>query len=113
MIRWRECREQRDEEFRLREQQGLSPRATTKDSLSGEEEEGDGGRTLPEMWEPSPPSPRAAEAAEETAPRVGAGASAARQPTREATRAAGTTGGAAVAMPASVTMPAEPPRKRK
>jgi hypothetical protein len=67
-----------------------------------------------------PPSPRAAEAAEETAPGAGAGASAARQPTREATRAAevparaeGSIGGEAVATPAAATMSAEPPRKRK
>jgi hypothetical protein len=42
-----------------------------------------------------PPSPRAAEAAEETAPRVGAGAPTARRPMREAPRAAEVTGGAA------------------
>jgi hypothetical protein len=79
-----------------------------------------GGRAPPERWEPSLPSPRAAEAAEETAPGVGAGAPAARQPTREATRAAvaparaaETTGGAAVATSATATTPAEPPRKMK
>jgi hypothetical protein len=37
-IRWRERREQRNEEFRLREQQRLSPPATSEDSSSGEEE---------------------------------------------------------------------------
>jgi hypothetical protein len=67
-----------------------------------------------------PPSPRAAEAAEETVPGAGAGAPAARQPTRVATRAteapartAGTTGGATAATPAAATMSVEPPRKRK
>jgi hypothetical protein len=67
----------------------------------------------PERWEPSPPSPRAAEAAEETAP-------AARQPTGEVTRAAEapacaaeTTGGEVVATLAAATASAEPPRKRK
>jgi hypothetical protein len=41
----RERREQRDEEFRLHKQQGLSPRATSEDWSSGdeEEEESDGG----------------------------------------------------------------------
>jgi hypothetical protein len=60
-------------------------------------------------------SPRAAEAAEETTPGAGAGAPAARHLTKEAmraaeapARAAGTTGGEAVA-----TTSVEPPRKRK
>jgi hypothetical protein len=63
-IRWRERREQRSEEFRLREQQGLSLPVTSKYSSSEEEEEeeSDGGRALPERWEPAPPSPSAAEA---------------------------------------------------
>jgi hypothetical protein len=67
-----------------------------------------------------PPSPRAAEAAEETAPGAGAGAPAARQPTGEPTRAteapvraAEMTGGEAVATLAAATASAEPPRKRK
>jgi hypothetical protein len=53
-------------------------------------------------------------------PGAGAGAPAARKPMREATRAAeapvraaGMTGGEAVATPAVATAPAEPPRKRK
>jgi hypothetical protein len=56
----------------------------------------------------------------ETAPGAGAGATTARQPTREVThaaeapaRAAGTTGGAVVATPAVATTSAELPRKRK
>jgi hypothetical protein len=98
-IRQRERREQRSEKFRLREQQGLSSPGTSEYSSSDEEEEeeSDGGRAPPEMWEPSPPSPRAAEAAEETAPGAGAGALAAKHPTREATRAAEMAGGGAVA----------------
>jgi hypothetical protein len=73
-IRRRERREQRSEEFRLREQLGLSSPTTLEYSSSDEkEEESDGGWTLPERWEPSPPTPRAVEAAEETAPGVGRG----------------------------------------
>jgi hypothetical protein len=88
-IRRREHREQRSEEFRLREQQGLSSPGTSEYSLldEEEEEESDGGRAPLERWESSPPLPRAAEATEETAPGAGAGAPAARHPTREATRA--------------------------
>jgi hypothetical protein len=58
--------------------------------------------------------------AEETAPGAGAGAPAAKQPTREAARAmeaparvVETAGGAAMATPAAATTSAEPPRKRK
>jgi hypothetical protein len=43
-IRWREHREQRDEEYQLREQQGLSPLATSEYTSSGEEEESDEGQ---------------------------------------------------------------------
>jgi hypothetical protein len=87
--RW-ERREQRSEEFWLREQQGLSSPGTSEYSSSGEEEEegSDGGRAPPERWVPSPPSPRAVEAAEETAPGVGAGVTASRQPMGEVTHAA-------------------------
>jgi hypothetical protein len=94
-IRRRERGERRSEEFRLREQQGLSSPGTEEYSSSGEEEEeegSDGGQAPPERWEPSPPSPRAAEAVEETVPGAGAIAPAARPPTREATRAAETAG---------------------
>jgi hypothetical protein len=69
--RWlwrRERRERRDEEFRLREQQGLSPQVTSEDSLEEEEEkEDDRGRAFLERWEPTPPLPEAAEAARERA----------------------------------------------
>jgi hypothetical protein len=120
-IRRRERREQRSEEFRLHEQQGLSSPSTSEYLSSDEgEEESDGGRPLPARWEPAPPLPRAAEAAKETAPRAGVGAPGARRPMREATRAAEAlartaevTGGAAVATSAGATTPAEPPRKRK
>jgi hypothetical protein len=121
-IRRQERRERRSEEFRLREQQGLSSLGTEEYSLSGEEEEeegSDGGRAPPERWELSPPSLRAAEAAEETVPGAGARAPAARQLTREATRTAEApvravemVGGAAAAAPAAATTSAEPPRKR-
>jgi hypothetical protein len=117
----RERRERRSEEFRLCEQQGLSSPGTEEYSSSGEEEEeSDEGRAPPERWEPSPPSLGAAEAAEEMTPGVGAGAPAARKPTREATRAmeaparaAEMAGGAAAATPVAATKSAEPPRKRK
>jgi hypothetical protein len=73
----------------------------------------------PERWQPSPPSPRAVKA-EETVPGAGVGALAARQLTREATRAAEaparaaeTAGGAAAAALAVATTSTEPPRKRK
>jgi hypothetical protein len=120
-IRRRERRERRSEEFRLREQQGLSSPGTEEYSSSGEEEEeSDGGRAPPERWEPSPPSPRAAEAVEEMTPGAGAGAPVARRPTREATRtaeaqarAAEMAGGAAAATPVAATTFAEPPRKTK
>jgi hypothetical protein len=66
------------------------------------------------------PSPRAAEAAEETAPGAGPGAPAARHPTGEATRVAEApartaemAGGAAAATPVAATTSAEPLRKRK
>jgi hypothetical protein len=55
-IRRRERRERRSEEFRLREQQGLSSPGTEEYSSLGEaEEESDGGRAPLERWEPSPP----------------------------------------------------------
>jgi hypothetical protein len=120
-IRRRERRERRSEEFRLHKQQGLSSPETEEYSLSGEEEEeSDGGRAPPERWEPAPPSPRVAEAAEEMTPGAGAGAPAARQPTREATHAAEApacateiAGGAAAATPVAATTPSALPRKRK
>jgi hypothetical protein len=54
--RW-ERREQQSEEYRLGEQQGLSPPATPENSSEEEEEEeeGDGGQAPPERWNPAPP----------------------------------------------------------
>jgi hypothetical protein len=88
-IRRQERREQRDEEYRLREQQGLSPSATSEYSSSGEgeEEESDGGQAPPERWQPAPPSPRAAESAEEQVPRAGAELPTTRLSTEGAVRA--------------------------
>jgi hypothetical protein len=42
-IRRRECREQQSEEYRLREQQGLSPPTTPENTSEEEDEESDGG----------------------------------------------------------------------
>jgi hypothetical protein len=59
--RWQERRERRSEEFRLREQQGLSSPGIEEYSSSDEEEkegrEEDRGQVLPDRWEPAPPSP--------------------------------------------------------
>jgi hypothetical protein len=72
-IRRREGLEQYNEEYRLREQQGLSPSLAPADSSSEEEEEeSNGGRAAPERWNPPPPSPWAAEAAVELVPVAGA-----------------------------------------
>jgi hypothetical protein len=67
-IRRRERWEQQDEEYRLREQQGLSPLSDSGELIVGR----GGGRgerqgAPPERWNPPPPSPRVAEAAEEQA----------------------------------------------
>jgi hypothetical protein len=61
--RHRERREWRREEFRLREQQGLSSPGTEEYSSSDEEEEEEEEeeevreQVLPDRWEPAPPSP--------------------------------------------------------
>jgi hypothetical protein len=55
--RHRERRERRSEEFRLREQQGLSSPGTEEYSSSDEEEEEEEevrGQALPDRWEPAP-----------------------------------------------------------
>jgi hypothetical protein len=88
----RERRERRSEEFRLREQQGLSSPGTEEYSSSGEEEkeeEGEEGRgqVLPDRWEPAPPSPEPTPVAREPLPGAGAGAPAAGRSTVEAARA--------------------------
>jgi hypothetical protein len=79
-----------------------SPPVTSEYSSSRDEEESDGGQAPPERWEPVPPSPRAAEAAEEQAPGEGAGAPAVGRPTEEAVHAAEVPARAAEA-PARVT----------
>jgi hypothetical protein len=94
-----------DEEFRLREQQGLSPLATSEYSSSGEEEEGSDGPPPLRGGSLRPPSPRAAEAAEEQALGAGTGASTARRSTEGAARVA--------EAPARATASGEPSRKRK
>jgi hypothetical protein len=65
------------------------PPATSEDSLSEEKEEenSDGGQAPLERWEPAPPSPRAAEATEEQAPRASAEAPAAGRSTEESAHA--------------------------
>jgi hypothetical protein len=113
-IRLREHQKQQDEEYRLREQWGLSPPATPENSSSKEEEEEESDRGRPpERWDPSPPSPRGAEAAEEQAPVVHAEAPAAGRSMEEAVRAAEASQSAAAAMTGATAAPAEPSRKRK
>jgi hypothetical protein len=60
----REHLEQYNEEYRLREQQGLSPLLAPVNS-SSDEEESDGGWATSDRWEPAPPSPRVEAAAVE------------------------------------------------
>jgi hypothetical protein len=79
----------------------------------GEEEESDGGQAPSERWEPAPPSPRAAEAAEEQVPGAGAEVPTARQYTEGAACTAEASGSAAAAVAAATTTPVEPSRKRK
>jgi hypothetical protein len=92
--RWCERREQRSEEFRLREQQGLSSPETEEYSSSSEEEEEEGeeeedrGQVLPDRWEPAPSSPEPTPVTREPSPGVGVGAPAAGRSTVEAARAA-------------------------
>jgi hypothetical protein len=69
-------RERRSEEFRLREQQGLSSPGTEEYSSSDEEEEEEEEevreQVLPDRWEPAPPSPEPAPVAGVPSPRAGA-----------------------------------------
>jgi hypothetical protein len=61
--RHRERRERRSEEFRLREQRGLSSPGTKEYSSSDKEEEEEEEvreQVLPDRWEPAPPSPEPA-----------------------------------------------------
>jgi hypothetical protein len=91
--RHRERRKRRSEEFRLREQQGLSSPGTEEYSSSDEEEEEEEEeevreQVLPDRWEPAPPSPESAPVA--GVPSAGAGAEgpATRQSATEAARLA-------------------------
>jgi hypothetical protein len=69
---WRKERLDRyNEEYRLREQQGLSPLTVLANSLSDEEEESDGEQITSDRWEPVPPSPRAEGMPVELAPEAG------------------------------------------
>jgi hypothetical protein len=104
-----------DEEYHLREQQGLSPPATSEYSSSGEgeEEESDGGQAPSERWEPAPPSPRATETVEEQVPGAGAEMPTARWSTEGAAHAAEASGSAAAAVAATTTAPVDPSRNRK
>jgi hypothetical protein len=69
-IRRRERLEQYNEEYRLQEQQGLSPPPALANS-SLDEEESDGERTTSCRWEPAPPSPQAEGTAVESTPEAG------------------------------------------
>jgi hypothetical protein len=80
--RHRERRERRSEEFRLREQQGLSSPGTEEYSSSDEKEEEEEevrGQDLPNRWEHAPPSPEPAPVARVASPGAGAEAPATRQ----------------------------------
>jgi hypothetical protein len=87
-----ERRKRRNEEFRLREQQGLSSPGTEEYSSSDEEEEEEEEevreQVLPDRWEPAPLSPEPAPVAGGPSPGAGAEAPVTRQSTTEAARAA-------------------------
>jgi hypothetical protein len=68
--RW-ERLEQYNEEYRLREQQGLSPPPALANSSSDDEEESDRERTTSNRWEHTPLSPRAEGAVVELVPVAG------------------------------------------
>jgi hypothetical protein len=128
----RERREQRSEEFRLHEQQGLSSPGTEEYSSSDEEEEEEEEevvreQVLPDMWEPAPPSPEPAPVAGEPSPGAGAEVPATRRSVTEAARAAEAparaseasvragemVGGEAAASPTAPATSAGTSRKRK
>jgi hypothetical protein len=84
-------RERRNEEYHLREQQGLSSPGTEEYSSLDEEEREEEevrGQSLLDRWEPAPPSPEPALVARVASPGAGAEAPARRQLTTEAARAA-------------------------
>jgi hypothetical protein len=93
-----ECLEKYNEEYRLREQQGLYPPLVSANSSLDVEEESDGWRATSDRWDPAPPSPRAEAAAVELVP-VGSAEAPATGPSFEA--------------PADVTEAPQPSRKRK
>jgi hypothetical protein len=70
-IRRQERLDQYNEEYRLCEQQGLSPPPALV-NLSSDVKESDGEQTTSDRWEPAPPSPRADVAAMESTVEVGA-----------------------------------------
>jgi hypothetical protein len=115
MNRRREHREQESEEYRLHEQQGLSPPATLENSSSEEVEEGesDGGWAPAERWDPPPPSPRVIEVAKKQAPAAGVEALAAGRSVEEAARVAKAPASATTVATGAVEAPPEPSRKRK
>jgi hypothetical protein len=77
-FRRRDRLEQYNEEYRLREQQGLSPPLAPANSSSDEEEESDGRRVTSDRWDPALLSPRAEVAAVELVPVASAEAPATR-----------------------------------
>jgi hypothetical protein len=108
----REHWEQYGEEYRLGEQQGLSPR----DAGGVVVGRGGGGERWgrpPERWNPPPPSLEAAEAAVESAPVAGADAPATRFSVEEPASAVEAPAGATAALAGATAMPPEPSRKRK
>jgi hypothetical protein len=98
--------EQYNEEYRLREQQGLSRPLASANSLSDEEEESDGERTTSDRWEPAPLLPQAEEAAVELVPVAGAEALAT-GPSVDAPV------GATEAPAGATEVPSQPSRKKK
>jgi hypothetical protein len=72
-----------------------------------------GGELPPERWNPPSPSPKAAKAAEEQVPVVGAEAPATRRSVEEAARAAKASGSAAAATTGATVASARSSRKRK
>jgi hypothetical protein len=105
-LRRQERLEQYNKEYRLREQQGLSPPPALAISSSNEEEKSDGEQTTSDRWKPVPPSPRAEGATEELVPGAGADPPAARI-LEEAPA------GATEALACAEEVPPQPSRKKK
>jgi hypothetical protein len=113
-IRRREHREQQSKKYRLREQQGLSPRRPQRNRRRRRRKKRRvmGAGSSREVDSPTP-SPRAAEAAEELAPVMGAEAPATGRSVEEAACAAEASGSAVTAVTDVTAASAEPSRKRK